>query len=130
MLEGRTNVNAAREEFLSQRKKLLIMLLMLGYRAACIRADTTFSDFNRDHGAAIRMLATAQATLVDVAFKRTEVSLPPPDSEYVGIAGSAITAINNSRIWLEVSCTPDSTSAQPLPEEFCDMHQAFDLCRH
>lgn len=49
------------------------------------------------------MLEQSHATLVDVTFKRTEVVTPTnPSSQWVGLAGSSITAVDSAQVWLEV----------------------------
>lgn len=81
----------------------------------CMGADTTFSDFTRDHGAAIRLLPNALLTLVNVAFRRTAV-VPPADinSQWRGMAGSAITAVNGSRMSLQVCTASPSCNSTTL----------------
>lgn len=93
-----------------------------------MRADTTFSDFNRDHGAAIRLLPGAHLTLNSVTFRRTE--LEGPDSPmWHGIGGSALAAVNGSKISLQV-CLPRTAPPVHFPGPAHLLHLLMSLLFH
>lgn len=71
-----------------------------GPECLSVHADTTFKHFERDHGAALRLLPRAYATLVSTAFKRNMVADSEPYSPLAAYAGSAVAAINDSYVWI------------------------------
>lgn len=88
---------------------------LMGAQSACNRsntachhlicAGTTFSDFERDHGAAMRLQSNAYATLVGTSFKRNTVTAnPQPKPSLAGITGSAVAATNHSYVWILEVC--------------------------